>query len=888
MKATDDGRSPASSATDGTETTTDARSTASRPVRPSTYAWLLRERLAEHPWHELLAMLGIAFAIALSIGALVANSSIGRSSGEITRGVTGSANLQVVAHTTAGVDGASVLARVRALPGVARAAGVLEQHAVFVGPNGRQLGMNVIAVDADLAALSGQLTRSFQRGALSLARGIVLPAATANALGVPTGAGGAPGAAPTVRVELRGRAEDLPVAAVFGDDTLGPLAAARAAVMSAGQLGALTRLPGRVTRILVEAEPGQQQRVATQLRRLVAGTMTVTDVGADARMLDQALKPTAQATSFFALTAGLVGFLLAFNAVLLSAPDRRLWQARLYLVYGATPRTVATLIVLQSLLLALVGSVVGVALGVLLAGGLLHESPDYLAPAFTLGSRTVLTPLPIIISVAGGTLACMLASLPLLLDLRDGRAQSRLDDRAEALAPPLSRRTTVLLLIAAAAFVGVALAIHFFLPSAALVACGVLAIATLLTVPATFAAVLAAAGQLERRRERMVMLTLALRELRRTPLRQLALASTGAVAVFAAVALGGARHDLLRGIESYTRDYVSTAPVWITHAVDNQATNAFPISSGALEGLASVPGVRAVRGYYGGFLDIDERRVWIVAREPGDPILVPPSQMRDGRALTADARIRAGGSATVSDQLADALGVGVGDSFTLPTPTGPRQLRVAATTSNFGWSPGAIVMNARDYRSWWSTADPAALQVDVDDGADPAAVAAALDRRLDADGRAGIHAYTATERAGAITTSARTGLSRLGQISTMLLFAACLAMAAALGAAIWQRRPRIAADALVGATPLAQWRALLIESGLVIGAGCVTGASFGILGQIVIDNYLVGVTGFPVQTQVATGAALGSFALVLVVALAVLAIPGWLVARVGADFSFQR
>lgn len=76
---------------------------------------------------------------------------------------------------------------------------------------------------------------------------------------------------------------------------------------------------------------------------------------------------------------------------------------------------------------------------------------------------------------------------------------------------------------------------------------------------------------------------------------------------------------------------------------------------------------------------------------------------------------------------------------------------------------------------------------------------------------------------GGIDASAREDLSRLGQISILLLIAAVLAM----GAAIWQRRPALAALRIQSFAPTQLWRVLLLETGLLLGAGCLTGALTG-------------------------------------------------------------
>ena len=114
----------------------------------------------------------------------------------------------------------------------------------------------------------------------------------------------------------------------------------------------------------------------------------------------------------------------------------------------------------------------------------------------------------------------------------------------------------------------------------------------------------------------------------------------------------------------------------------------------------------------------------------------------------------------------------------------------------------------------------------------------------------------------------------------MLLVAAILALGAALTSAIWQRRVSLAALRLAGVRPDRLRLILAVESALMLGAGCVTGALAGIYGQAVIDGYLAHVTGFPVASVGASLRPLEIFALVIVVVLAMAAVPGWFASRV--------
>ena len=108
-----------------------------------------------------------------------------------------------------------------------------------------------------------------------------------------------------------------------------------------------------------------------------------------------------------------------------------------------------------------------------------------------------------------------------------------------------------------------------------------------------------------------------------------------------------------------------------------------------------------------------------------------------------------------------------------------------------------------------------------------------------------------------------------------MLIAAVLAMAAAMGAMIWQRRPQLADLKVDGFRRGVLWRALLWESALLLGAGCSIGALFGVYGQLLLSHALATVTGFPVVFSVGVLVAFGSFALVTRVAVAIVAVPGY-------------
>jgi putative ABC transport system permease protein len=826
---------------------------------------------------ELLAGVGVAIGVALVFAVSVANSSITSSASEVVHTVIGPANLQLHARGPDGFD-ERLQARVEHLPGVEQAAPILEQTATVVRPDGRRATVDIAGADVGLALLDG-LAHTLPVGALSPG-GIGLSQTTAKELGLPAHT---PRVPLEVSIELRGRAIPEKVSAVLGHETAGALADAQIAVMPLKRLQQIAGLNGRVSRILVQSKPGQAARVRREMQSVAAGRITVAAADQDVSLLRQALRPSSQASDLFAGLSALLGFLFALNALLLTVPERREAIADLRLE-GTKRAAIVQMILFEALCLGIFASAAGLLGGYALSVWLFHQSPGYLTHAFTLGTSTVIGVQPVVLSVLGGMLATVFASLVPIWDLRRGRpldAVSKEDPDSGALALDARRRLGVVTV----ALIVLASLMYVLAPATAILACVLLALATVLAVPLVLAAVLRAGAALVTRRPALTVLPLALSSLRATTLRSLALAATGAVALFGSVALASSREDLLRGINGYTANYAGSANIWLVNPKDNQAINDFAASATTAQ-IARLPGVASVNTFQGSFLDVGNRRVWIIAMPATSRLQLLHDQIIQGNETTAATRLREGSFITVSDQLAAEHHVKVGDVLTLPTPTGPAYFRIAATTTNFGWSPGAILMSTTNYSEAWASTTPSALGVDLRAGANPAGVRGEIERVLGPAN--GLEVLTSKARETAIDTSASEGLGQLEEISGLLVAAAILAMAAALGSSIWQRRASLAEIRLEGGPQRQVALILLIESALLLSAGCLTGAILGIYGQAVIDRYLKHVTGFPVA-GVGTGPRpLEIFALVLAAVLAIVTVPGWRASRVPATFALNE
>jgi putative ABC transport system permease protein len=839
-------------------------------LRPYTLLYLYRRRLRVHAIPELLAGVGVAIAVALVFAVTVANSSILSSASEVVRKVSGPASWQLRARDDEGFD-QRVLARVQHLPGVKQAAALFEQTATIDGPRGRHVIVDLAGADLSLTILDG-LAETLPIGALS-SNGLALSRQVARELGVAN----ADARRSKLSVRLRGRKFALKVSAVLGSEAAGALSQALIAVMPLHSLQRLAGLPGRITRVFVESEPRRQRAVRSELETLAAGRMTVAPGDQDLTLLRQALRPSDQASEFFAAISALLGLLLAFNAILLTVPERRRMIADLRL-NGTKRSAIVEMVLSQALCLGVAASLLGLLGGYLLSLTVFHQSsPGYLAQAFVLGSNVVIGVRPVLLALLGGVLVTCLASTVPLLDLRPSRALDAIYREDGVPGNTLATGSQRMLFGLALALATLASVLFVLVPALALVASILLALATVLAIPLAFSMTLRAATWLASHSERLTILPVALASLRATGLRSLALVTTGAIAIFGCVALGGARGDLLRGLHNFAQADVADGQIRVLNPGYTPETTSF-LADAYASRIARVPGVIGIHRFQSEFMDLADRRVVILARPPGTGAAVLRTQMVTGNFAAARRHLSAGGWVAVSSQLAQEQHVGLGQTLRLPTPTGTAHLRLAATTTNYGWPGGAVLMNTADYSRLWATRTPSALVVDLAPGSNVSVARHEIEGALGPG--SGLEAVTGATWVQRYDTLAQEGLSRLGEISTLLLLAAIFAMAAALGSNIWQQRVTMASLRLSGAPPRRLRRLLLMESTLILGTGCLSGAVAGIYGQLIIDSYLKHVTGFPVASLATGWRPILIIVLVLASSLAIVAAPGFKVSLV--------
>lgn len=833
------------------------------------YGW----RLRRHTGQELLAGTGIAVGVALIFGVMLANTSIVGSAESLASSIAGKARLQIAARSEGGFPEA-LSERAARLPGVKVAAPLLHQNVELQGPSGRE-EVRMVGVTPNIVQLGGKATQNLGAGAALVAGGIGLPNSVAEAVG----------AQPNQSITLLadGRAQRVIVRAVLGSSTIGAVADSPVAVALLPIAQELLGKEGRVSQLLVEPRSGAGPALQRRLQRLAGASVYVGPANQEVSLLRATSHPSEQAATMFAALGGMVGFLLTFSAMLLTAPERRRYVADLRM-QGYDWRQVLLVLGFEAAALGIVASAIGIGLGLLISHAFFEHVPVYLAFAFPVGSGEVVKASTVLIAIGAGLLATLLASAQPALDLLPSRPRDAARRRASGGEQGLSRRTEMGLGLLATGLIIAVTAIVLVSPDLTLLGGVLLAIATFALIPPVFTLtshLIGKAGENLRGSAHV----LAVRELRATPMRAVALAGVAALAVYGSVAIGGARADLMRGLDDATVEFFSSAPVWVTTGMNDLTTTGFH-SDDAISKIESLSEVSAVRIYQGGLLDVGDRRLWIRARPSDDPIMLQRSQLIEGDYQRATALIRRGGYAAVSQGFADEEHLQVGALLHLPTPSGIASFRIAAITTNVGWPPGALTINTTDYSRYWRSSEPAALEVSLKPGVSANRGAFAVRHAL--AGMPALRVQTVAERDTQFESNARQGLRSLSQISTLLLLAAALAVAAALSASIWQRRPRLASLKLQGFDRRQLWRALLTESAFVLGIGCVVGAVLGEYGHALAGRELRLTTGFPAPFAPGGLQVLITLALVAGIAMLVIAVPGLLAAKVPARASFQE
>ncbi|HYB22967.1 MAG TPA: FtsX-like permease family protein, partial [Solirubrobacteraceae bacterium] len=584
-------------------------------MRLSSVVRLYRVRLRSRVVQESFALAGIAVGVALLFASQVASTSLNGSVRQITAGIVGPMRLQLAARAPQGFA-ENLLSTVERLPGVSAALPVLEARVDVIGPSAART-MDLIGAEPRLAHLAGPLVRPFGNAPLVGLQALALPAPVAQAIGV--------GPLQPVKLQIGSLAPTAYVGATLDSQDVGPLVDSPIALGPLHYVQGLMGMGGYVTNIFVRIKPGEERMAKSALARVAAArSLNLRPADFEATLFSQAARPTNQSTLVFSAISALVGFLFAFNALLLTVPQRRNMVEDLRLD-GYTGAMIVQILLFDAFVLGLLASLVGLAFGEALSAELFSAKPGYLSLGFPVGSQRIVTWQSVAIALGGGLLA---ATVGVLAPLR----REVFLPLSSALTLPARPRGGALALVALGASCLVATTVIMLnAPQAASAGMAILTVALLALLPVAVAGMAAMLGQV-RRFSSGVSTHLAAIELRSRAnrARALAVCATGAIAVFGSVAIQGAHANLQQGLDRLVRQLNVNAQLMVIPPGEENLLATVPFRAVDVSALRRVPGVSAIEALRGGLLDYGNRRVWVIGNPAGATEPIPSSQLLSG------------------------------------------------------------------------------------------------------------------------------------------------------------------------------------------------------------------------------------------------------------------
>ena len=322
------------------------------PALLLTFSW---QELRHHPWRNAAAVVAVMLGVALALSVHLINASALSEFSQAVRSVNGQPDLTL--RASQGQFDESLYARIASLPEVSVASPVLELSTYAQAAGGTRQSLRVLGVDALLLArLAPELlprpADADDRFAFFAPATVFLNAAAQNALGAGS-------------LQLQSGLNMLAVR-VAGSVAAGggPLA-----VMDLGAAQDLFGRGGELTRVDLQLRAGVDRADFVRRQHSAAdwpAQLQWSEPGDAAQRVSQLSRAYRINLTVLALVALFTGAFLVFSVLSLSVA-KRAQQLALLGVLGLGGATRLQLVLCESLLLGLLGSAAGVALGTALA-----------------------------------------------------------------------------------------------------------------------------------------------------------------------------------------------------------------------------------------------------------------------------------------------------------------------------------------------------------------------------------------------------------------------------------------------------------------------------------------------------------------------------------------
>lgn len=763
-----------------------------------------RRYLGRHPWVVGLAVIGVALGVAVVVAVDLANASARRAFLLSVETLSGKASHEIVGGP-GGVEEA-VYRRLRVELGIRDCAPVVEGYVRTRDRPGRTLhllGIDPFAEDRFRAFGYGQVEGPAFVRLLTEPQTVLLTEQSAAVLGV------SPGQRLEVRIGGKRRALEI-VGFLKAPDPLTQQSLSSVLLTDIATAQELLDMQGRLSRIDLRVPDGDANRLL-QIRSVLPAGADIVRAERRSQALDQMTRAFRTNLTALSLLALVVGMFLIYNIMTFSVLQRRTLLATLRAL-GVTRGQLFALVLCEAASVGLVGTALGVVLGMLLAQWLVHLVVQTINDLyFVLAVQDIaLLPASLVKGVALGVGASALTALapaweatraPVASVLR----RSTIEASAQARVPAAALSGLGL------AVIGVAL---LLVPSRSLglsYAAIFLVIAGFaLSVPALTLALLRIYEVFIGRRLG-VTARLAGRGVAAALSRTGVAVAALAVAVSAMIGVG-LMIDSFRQSFLHWLDQTLQADIYVSAPVVETLPSAATIEHALVERLSAVPGVaqlstgRRVRlegedGVTQLFvIDTDWRRFRRFRFQRGDP-------EEAWRAL------QEGDAVLLSEPYAYRHGLQLGDAVHLRTASGDRRFAVAGVYYDYGSDEGRVTMSRPTYERHWRDRGITSIAISAQPGVEIDVLAERL-RAAVGDEQELIIRSNRALRAASIEVFERT-FTITGVLRVLATIVAVIGVLSALMALALERGRELAVLRAIGLTPARLWILLTGETGLI-------------------------------------------------------------------------
>lgn len=541
------------------------------------------------------------------------------------------------------------------------------------------------------------------------------------------------------------------------------------------------------------------------------------------------------ALSYIAL---LVGLFLVYNAVTVSVISRRAEIGMLRTV-GTSRSTILWLFLGEALVLALIGCVVGVPLGSLLARVAVEMTASTVSTFWVAEAATVpaVGVAEVLLSFAIGVpLALAAAFLPAyeaarLAPLAAVRGQTDLFVRAR-----LPRRYVVsaLALFMLAGFLSVQPPVSG-LPMYGLAAALAVVGGGALLVPIALSLLQRIRYPLDRCVAVEAMLARAnlAAAIRRLSISVSALVVSLAMMVAIAIMIGSFRETVVYWIEQTLQ-----ADLFVSGARGSPVGDRGGIAVDVEQVIVEYPGVTAIDGFRSINVPYRESMIIVgagrfdVLMSHGNLLFKSPSDSRTAmtRAVGRDAVV-------VSESFSLRYDTQAGDRIELPTPNGPQRFDVAAVYFDYSSDRGLVVMDEAVFARHYDERRPSRLTVYLDEGTDPRVAREGILASLGSTGRVFVNTNATLRRQVLEVFDSTFAITYA--LEGIAIFVSMFGVASTLLTLALERRRDMTLLRLVGAEQHHLRRMIMVEAGILgfvsLGLGLVVGLGLSLILIFVIN-----------------------------------------------------